>query len=314
MMSTLNSIKNLRFKRQKSKYFYGQYKKSNYFEGWYLKHQKESNTITFIPGVNIDSKGNKLAFIQVVTNNDSYFINYLYPEFNVSSERLCINIGNSTFSDTGIEVHIEEKDLVIKGNIKYGDIVRLDRNIMGPFAVFSSKMQCNHEIISLRHRLSGEIKVNEEIFNFDGGVGYIEKDWGSSFPKKYSWVQCNDFRDRTCSVFATIADIPFMGRSFNGCICVVYYEGMEYKLCTYNGVKVLKNNSTGMILKRGKYRLEVEIMDENPQRLLAPINGHMSKVIHEHSGCKAIFKFFADDKLEFNLQSNNCNFEFVSGM
>lgn len=312
MVSSKEVINEFKLKRAKSKYFYGQNKKNNYFEGWYFKHQKADECIAFIPGMNVDSKGNRLVFIQVVTNDNSYFVHYLYPEFNVSGERLSIGIGNSNFSEDGITIDIKEKDLSIKGSIKYADMVKLDSNIMGPFAPLSSKMQCNHEIISLRHRLSGKVTINDKIYNFDGGVGYIEKDWGTSFPKNYSWIQCNDFKNRVCSIVAAIADIPFMGRSFKGCICVVYYEGMEYKLCTYNGVKILKNDGTGMILKRGKYRLEIELNEENPQRILAPINGHLARSIHEHCGCIANFKFFIEEKLEFNLKSSNCNFEYVT--
>ncbi len=311
-MNDIDSIKELKLKRAKSKYFHGMNKKASYFEGWYFKHQKGDKCIAFIPGMNFDSKGNKLAFIQIITNDSAYFVHYPYSEFNVSDERLSIGIGNSIFSEDGIRVDIVDKDININGSIKYSDIVKLDSNIMGPFALFSSKMQCNHGIISLRHRLSGEITINDEVYNLDGGVGYIEKDWGSSFPKAYSWIQCNDFKNHVCSIVASVADIPFMGRSFKGCICVVYYEGMEYKLCTYNGVKVLKNNGTGMILKRGKYRLEIELNDENPQMILAPINGHLTRAIHEHCGCTATFKFFIEEKLEFNLKSSNCSFEYVT--
>lgn len=310
-MTDFKSFEKLKLKKKKSKYFHGYNKKISYFEGWYFKHQKGENTIAFIPGMNIDSNGHRLAYIQVVTNTKSYNIHYLYPEFKVGENKLSITIGNSTFSEDGISVDIEEKDLIIKGAIKYGDLVRLDSNIMGPFSIIPSKMQCNHGIISLRHRLNGEITINGDSFNFHGGIGYIEKDWGSSFPKSYSWVQCNDFKNKNCAIIASVADIPFMGRHFKGCIAVVYYEGMEYKLCTYNGVRILKCDGTGIILKRGKYKLDIELDTENPQKLLAPINGHMSRTIHENCGCRATFRFYIDDKLEFNLQSNNCNFEHV---
>jgi len=45
-----------------------------FFEGWYFKHQKGEDTISFIPGINIDSKGNRSAFIQVITNRNSYYM------------------------------------------------------------------------------------------------------------------------------------------------------------------------------------------------------------------------------------------------
>lgn len=47
----------------------------NYFEGWYFKNTNNKGGISFIPGININ-KNNKKAFIQVITENSSYFVNY----------------------------------------------------------------------------------------------------------------------------------------------------------------------------------------------------------------------------------------------
>ena len=59
------------------------------------------------------------------------------------------------------------------------------------------------------------------------GLEYVEKDWESSFPSEYTWIQCNDFGERDCSVMASVADIPFMGTNFRGCICCVYVDGRD---------------------------------------------------------------------------------------
>lgn len=50
-------------------------KNSNYFEGWYFKNTNYEDGISFIPGINIE-KNEKKAFIQVITNDSSYFVNY----------------------------------------------------------------------------------------------------------------------------------------------------------------------------------------------------------------------------------------------
>ena len=220
--------------------FHGYNKKRNFFEGWYFKHQTKENTIAFIPGINIDGKGYKYAFIQVITNKFSYNFKYDFSDFKVSKNELRIKIGNNIFSKEGIYIDIKDENLIIRS-------------------------------------------TNEKI-NLDNGIGYIEKDFGTSFPNEYLWTQCNLFENTTedykYSIMASVANIPFMGGNFRGCICIVYYKGKEYRLATYNGVRVLKYSNDSLVLKRGKYKLEIKVMSQKPQKLLAPLKGNMEKIIH----------------------------------
>lgn len=290
--------------------FHGEYKTKNFFEGWYFKHQKNENTIAFIPGINIDSDGNKSAFIQVITNTNSYNIKYLYSDFEYSKDELEIRIGKNIFSKEGIEINIKDKDLSILGKIKYDKLTPIEYDIMGPFRSMPF-MECNHGIISLYHKISGNIKFNNKDIDLKNGVGYIEKDWGSSFPKEYLWIQCNYFKNHECSIMVSIADIPFMGMNFRGCICSVYYEGEEYRLATYNGVKIINCSNKSVLLKRGKYKLKINFSNNNAQSLLAPNKGSMSRRIQENAACRGRFEFYIDDELIFNLYSNNCSFEYL---
>ena len=72
-----------------------------------------------------------------------------------------------------------------------------------------------------------------------------------------------------------------------------------------------KYDNKSIILKRGRYKLHIEIKDKNPQKLLAPSRGSMVRTIHENAACKANFKFYIYDRLEFNIDSDNCSFEYV---
>lgn len=285
-------------------------RKKDFFEGWYFKHQKGENTIAFIPGINIDSKGNKSAFIQVITNRNSYNINYSFSKFIVFKDKLKVKVGESIFSSKGVEIHIKDENLTVDGKIEYDSLTPTKYDIMGPFSVIPF-MECSHGIISLYHKLRGTLTINGEEIDFQDGVGYIETDQGNSFPKTYLWTQCNDFYNEKISIMAAIADIPFMGINFKGCICVVYYKGKEYRLATYNGVKILRYNCKSLILKKGKYELDIKINDENPQKLLAPSRGNMSRTINENVACAANFKFYIDNNLAFNIDSDNCSFEYV---
>ena len=99
---------------------------------------------------------------------------------------------------------------------------------MGPFS-YIPNMECNHAILCMKNKTSGVIHINNTQMNFNNGTGYIEKDWGYSFPKEYIWCQGNDFKEANASFMVSIANIPFKFFSFQGIICVLIANGKEYK-------------------------------------------------------------------------------------
>lgn len=285
--------------------------KKSFFEGWYFKHQSKDGSIAFIPGINISKDGTKYSFIQVITKDKSYNINYDFKDFSISQDKLTIKIKDNIFSTKGVILNIRNKNIIIKGRLVYSDITPLKSDIMGPFAYFPF-MECVHGVLSLNHKVNGSLFINNEEVKFIDAKGYIEKDSGKSFPKTYLWIQCNDFKIEDTSIMVSIADIPFLGFEFKGCIAVVYYKGKEYRLATYNGVKLISYDENGLIIKRGKYRLEINIKNLSPQSLLAPNGGDMIRTIYENIACSARFKFYKDKNLIFDLESSNTSFEYVS--
>ena len=285
--------------------------KRSFFEGWYFKHQSKDGSIAFIPGINITKDGTKYSFIQVITKDKSYNINYDFKDFSISQDKLTIKIKDNIFSTKGVILNIRNKNIIIKGRLVYSDITLLKSDIMGPFAYFPF-MECVHGVLSLNHKVNGSLFINNKEVKFIDAKGYIEKDSGKSFPKTYLWIQCNDFKIEDTSIMVSIADIPFLGFEFKGCIAVVYYKGKEYRLATYNGVKLISYDENGLIIKRGKYRLEINIKNLSPQSLLAPNGGDMIRTIYENISCSATFKFYKDKNLIFDLESSNTSFEYVS--
>ncbi len=289
--------------------FHGLNKKKSYFEGWYLKHQNKNNTISFIPAFHINEHGIKSASIQIITDNLSYNINYPIKGFTVCENKFFVKIGDNMFSSEGIFINIKTKNLSICGEIKYGLLTCLKSDIMGPFH-FIPNMQCNHGILSLRHSLYGKLNINGEIFNFDNGIGYIEKDWGFSFPSAYMWTQCNNFSNKDCCIFVSIANIPFLGLSFTGCICCIYYGGREYRLATYNGVKIVKFSRKEVILQQSNYVLIINLIDGISHNLFAPKKGEMTRVIRESPSCKVRYRFYYFGNKLFDLTSDKAGFEY----
>lgn len=263
---------------------------NNYFKGYYYKHQKGQDTIAFIPGFS----SNDGAFIQIITKDFSVSLPYQK---------------NNIFSRDGIRVNIKHNDLNVSGSIHYKNLTPIKYDIMGPFKFI--KMECTHEIVSMMHDLSGYLVINDRYIDFSGGTGYIEGDSGTSFPSEYVWIQCNDFPQK-CSIFLSIAKIPLSHINFNGCICIINYQGKEYRLATYTGVKISLLNKNEIILKQGKYLLHV-IIPENTsnQGLFAPSFGQMSRTIYENIACKARFRFFINNNLIFDFQSENASCEMM---
>ena len=100
-------------------------KNKDYFEGWYFKNTNKENGISFIPGINIE-KNKPKAFVQVITNDTSHFINYSINDFSYSHNPFIIKIGNNKFSKDGIHVDIKTEDTNIKGDIKYTNNKNID--------------------------------------------------------------------------------------------------------------------------------------------------------------------------------------------
>ncbi len=270
-----------------------------YFEGLYFKHQKGDNTLSFIAGIAADR-----AFIQIINNSGSKVISFPRSEY---SKGKVLRIADSSFSDYGIKINIKQCGISASGEIKYFDKTPLKYDIMGPFRFFP--MQCRHKVLSLYHRTEGAIEINGEKFDFAGGVGYIEGDSGRDFPKNYSWIHCSDFPGK-CSIMVSIADIPFMGFEFRGCIAAIYFEDKEYRLATYLGAKIAECSENKIIIAGGKMRLEIDIDCSIGHNLLAPADGVMTRNISERIACSARFRFFRGKKILFDYHSNNASFEY----
>lgn len=272
----------------------------------------------------MDGQGNKSAFIQVVTNKESWHIPFPFSEFTASGGKFAVKIGINLFSENGIWIDINSRGLIIKGRIGYGRFTPLRYDIMGPFSVLPF-LECHHGIHSLHHTLNGSLQIGDGIYDFTGGQGYIEQDWGVSFPKKYIWMQTNDFPyenypnlpsdipgtpGKGC-LFLSIADIPFMGRNFTGCICILYIGQKEYRLATYLGVKIVQADQKSIILLQGSHTLVIDMQDSRPQDLNAPRLGEMSRIIQESESCRSHIRFFKNSSLLLDMESENTSFEFV---
>ena len=273
----------------------------NRFEGFYYKHQKNGRTLCVIAG-----RAKDHAFIQAITDDGAFIVQY--PLLAYTAAESVTRIGACTFGPDGITLSIQRPELTLAGRIDYSGLTPLPSDIMGPFRFLP--MQCRHRIVSLRHSLSGGVRIGGEYLDFSGGIGYIEGDSGRSFPRSYTWVHCGDL-PKDSTVTLAIADIPVAGLHFKGCIAVVGISGRQYRLATYGGVKIVRHTENEIILRQKSWRLMVNMDGRPGHKLLAPLRGRMTREIYECVACRGRFRFYEGGALLLDAFSERASFEHV---
>ena len=146
-------------------------------------------------------------------------------------------------------------------------------------------MECYHGIVNIRHTIIGTMTYNGTMLDMTGGEGYIEKDWGRSFPQAWIWMQANHFAAQNASFMFSIARIPWLGTSFIGLISFLRTDEGFYRFATYNNSKVQRLKMEGdqiqATLKSPTHTLSFTATYARGGILKAPKNGMMLREIEE---------------------------------
>ncbi len=188
--------------------------------------------------------------------------------------------------------------------------------VMGPFS-FAPKMECNHGLVSLDHRVDGQIAVDGRRVSIADGRGYIEKDWGHSMPESWIWTQSNDFPVRGDSVMLSVAKIPWLGSSFRGYLIVVSHGGEKRLFATYNGsrieaLSVTDDRISCAIARGGKAAgesLEISVTRSRGGILRAPLAGLLSRRIAEAVDARLAVRYTRRCALVFEAESSLAGLE-----
>jgi hypothetical protein len=147
------------------------------------------------------------------------------------------------------------------------------------------RMETYHGIVSLDHTIRGHLTVEDKEIDFNTGIGYIEKDWGVSFPEAYIWFQTNHFKQLNTSLTASVAIIPWLRNAFRGFICGLWYKEHLYRFATYTGAKIEKlkifEDHIEWVIRDKKLRLEMNASRPEGGTLLGPDRIEMGKRINE---------------------------------
>lgn len=302
--------------------YHGTKANTEFFEGWYFKHVSLEHGINFalIPGIS-KSKEDPHAFIQLFITPMMIIKYFRFDanDFSSSDDPFTVTIKNNTFSFKGIKVELNDDDFSFSANISYGELTPIQQstfspNIMGPFS-YLPKMECNHGVISMHHTIEGSFSFLNNNYTLSHDKGYIEKDWGTSFPSMYVWLQCNHFDDPTLSMMGSIALIPYLKLRFEGLIFNIIYKNKEYRFATYNGssfkLETLNEKSRKITLIKGKLRCEITATIVSEGALKSPKKGSMSESIKEGLEGTISLKLFSKDVCLVESWGNNAGVEFT---
>jgi len=195
-----------------------------------------------------------------------------------------VQIDANIFSDQGIHLQLPN----LKGSLQFSHQVPWPRSISRPGVMgwysFMPFMQCYHGLVSMDHNLRGSLELGDTLLDMDSGKGYIEKDWGSSFPRSWIWTQCNHYQGQKLSVMASVAHIPWRNSFFIGFLALIW-TGQKLKIfTTYTDAQMKAEigvETVTLAFQDRREKLEIRAIQAPGAVLKSPIDGEMKGKVNE---------------------------------
>lgn len=304
--------------------YHGHNKKPPFFEGWYFKliDKSETQRYAVIPGIFLSNDPEKHhAFIQILDGMTGKATYHSFPadQFIAAAEEFDIRLGENHFTRQHIRLAINDEYLRITGEVHFEQITPFPVTLRAPGIMgwygWIPFMECYHGIVSLDHTLNGVLNLNNTALDFTGGRGYIEKDWGKSFPSAYVWMQTNHFDTPNVCLSASIAMIPSVGRTFRGFIIAFWLNRTLYRMATYTGAQVEKLEITDdfvtWTVRDRHYQLTMQATRAAGGLLMGPARTEMHKRVDETLKATVEVKLIAhkDGHVVFHETGRNAGLE-----
>ncbi|NDJ52876.1 MAG: hypothetical protein GYB68_07320 [Chloroflexi bacterium] len=259
--------------------YQGRGKDRNYFEGWYFKviDADAKHRYAVIPGVFYgQTPETSHSFVQTLdgATGQAAYHRYALGDFRAAEDTFDVWVGPNHFQLDTITLDISDEQRQMQGELHFErpigwPVTTFSPGIMGWYA-FVPFMQTYHGVLGLDHAVSGGLTVNGQAASFDGGRGYIEKDWGRAFPSAHVWLQTNHFEQPGTSLTLSVATIPWLFSQFRGFIVGFWHEQVLYRFTTYTGASLARLIVSDLAVdvslvgpahpdSRDRYQLDVEV-------------------------------------------------------
>lgn len=297
--------------------YHGWYRRRNYFEGWYCKVVSPGGrqALAVIPGIAMDPDGQQQAFIQVLdgTARKGFYYPFAAADFRPSTREFSLQIGPNHFSTKGMKLDLPD----FRGELQFTQLHPWPRTAGAPGVMgwygFVPFMQCYHGVLSMDHQLSGTVSIAGHPHDFSGGRGYMEKDWGQSFPSSWIWGQSNHFGNgEPASLFFSVARIPWLTGHFTGFLCGLLWQGEVHRMATYTGADLsvqLEKDLVHLHLRDRRRELRITGRPGPGAELASPLSGQMTGKVSESLQAELDIDFRLDGRLAFRGTARHAGLE-----
>jgi hypothetical protein len=257
------------------------------FEGFYCKVAKaDGTTIVIICGF-ARTREKSYAFVQVGSHFcETKYYEYPIESLNINEAGFSFSIQQHLISMQGIS--IIEKDCEINltfENFTAWKRTRLRPSIMGALT-YVPFVECKHDIVAPHFNASGSIKIEQQALYFNSDAGYIDRNWGKSFPKKYCWGHLSGFSDDSISIQFAKGSPRWFFLKIPVHIGFLYINGEITTFKSWRGAQIkIKNTDDFLVrLKNVKYEVQLRFTKDKKLQLKAPDEGNIEEDILEYAG------------------------------
>lgn len=265
----------------------GEFDRTNYFEGWFHKIYSTKHRASFviIYGYTTGHSADKFGFIQVhIPNQEPRILYFDKSEVRCDPNQHRLEMGEHELSLEGMNIRTEE--FVIDLCFSKNEPIRTVKNSMG-YHYFIPNLPCYHAVCNPFHTVSGEIRTTDSQYCFERETGYLEKNWGTSFPEKYLWLHAIDQNDPEMSLLFSQAEIGWFGNTFQR---HVGYIRTKDDVVDFRGLKdfririqQIESNKQHILLNSRDLDVEIIVQTDQHICLLGPEQGKLSRKIVHHA-------------------------------
>lgn len=261
----------------------GDIAKYNYFEGWFQKiYVPEQNTsIIIIYGIATGNELTKTGFIQLfIPGHEVIYLNYPQHEVALLKSKHEVKLGPNYFSNN--RIHIENKHIQLDLELIPQVNKTLKRNSMGNFYLVPG-LPCYHSVLQVNSFVKGHISINNESIHLTRSSGYLEKNWGTSFPEKYFWMHAQDPLNSNNQVLYSQAEIKWGNKTFIKHLGFIHLNGKSVDLRKMHqkhiNHKLSERNQLELSFDLLDLTFNFDLKDTSIASFKSPYNGKMSNTI-----------------------------------
>jgi hypothetical protein len=277
----------------------GNLERNTYFEGWFQKiYSKEHNSsFVIIYGYATSNTEDTFGFIQILfPNKTTEIICFNRNEFSCDPNRHIVRMGENLLTTEIIQINTKEVKIHLK--LMNNHVSKTFKNSMG-YNYFLPALPCYHAVLNTGHLVSGEIKQKNERFIIKNELGYLEKNWGTSFPETYYWLHAVDPNDPQVSILFSRAEIDWIGKKFIRHLGHLRFDEKQVDIRSLKNVTVSILSSCKdkheIRISSKTLQIEISITHNHKVRFKGPFNGKLSRdIIH-----------FTDSIIQIRLSENN---------